>query len=153
VEESEQYVESPRILGVAALTIAAATVAVLLVREIAVRVIHPKPTFLPLTPGPPIVDTFFCTVAAIIVFVRIVFYRDEVRTWRRVAAVVLILSLIPDVWLATSHDMGGGWWEAGALMIMHVVVWAICVTLLPALAFAKHPRKTRAAPGQPLSIL
>ena len=28
------------------------------------------------------------------------------------------------------------------LMTMHVVVWAICVRLLPSLAIAKHPRKT-----------
>lgn len=152
MEELEPHVDSPRILWVAALTIAAAVVAVLAVREVAVRVIHPAPSFMPLTPEPPILDTFLCTVVAILVFVRIVFYASSIRTWRRVAAVVLVLSFLPDVLLATSRDMGGGWREAGALMTMHVVVWAICVTLLPALAIPKHPRKAQ-APERPLSIL
>ena len=147
MEELEPHVDSPRILWVAALTIAVSVVAVL-----AVRVIHPAPSFTPLTLDPPIIDTFLCTVVAILVFVRIVFYPSSIRTWRRVAAVVLVLSFLPDVLLATSHDMGGGWREAAALMTMHVVVWAICVTLLPALAIPKHPPKTR-APDSPLSIL
>jgi len=152
VEELEPHVDSPRILWVAALTIAVSVVAVLAVREVAVRVIHPAPSFTPLTLDPPIIDTFLCTVVAILVFVRIVFYPSSIRTWRRVAAVVLVLSFLPDVLLATSHDMGGGWREAAALMTMHVVVWAICVTLLPALAIPKHPPKTRAL-DRALSIL
>jgi hypothetical protein len=125
---------------------------VLAVREIAVRVLHPNPAFLPLTVAPHIVDTILCTVVAIFVFIKIMFGPNPVRTWRRVATVVLILSLTPDVLLATSHNMGGGWCEAGDLMAIHVVVWAICVTLLPSLAITKHPRKTQ-APNRPLSIL
>jgi hypothetical protein len=152
VEEPADGLESPRVLWVAGLTIAVAVAAVLAVREVAVRVLHPDPAFLPLTPTPPIIDTALCTVVALFVFIRIMFYPNPLRTWRRVATVVLILSFIPDVLLATSHDMGGGWREAGALMTMHVVVWAICVTLLPWLAIAKHPRQTK-APDRPLSIL
>jgi hypothetical protein len=89
---------------------------------------------------------------AIYVFVGMVSYPNPVRTCRRVAAVVLILSFVPCVLLAISHVMGGSWPEACALMTMHVVVWAICVTLLPSLAITKHPRKTQ-APDRPLSIL
>ena len=48
--------------------------------------------------------------------------------------------------------MGGGWPEAWALMMMHVVVWAICAGLLPALATTKQPRKTESSDG-PLSIV
>jgi hypothetical protein len=48
--------------------------------------------------------------------------------------------------------MGEGWPEACALMTMHVVVWAICVTLLPSLATTKHPPKIQ-VPDHPLSIL
>src|SRR5204862_1898516 len=51
-------------------------------------------------------------------------------SWRRVAAAAMVLSFVPCVWLAVSHLMGGGWPEAWALMAMHMVVWAICVTLL-----------------------
>ena len=119
--------------------------------EIAVRVLHPSPAFLPLTVGPPVVDTILCTVVAIFVFIEIMGGPNAVRTWRRVATVVLILSFTPDVLLATSHS--ASWSEACALMTMHLVVWALCVMLLPALAITRHPRKTQAPDWAPPSIL
>jgi hypothetical protein len=134
------------------LTIAAAVVAVLAVRELAVLVLHPDPVFTPLSLGSPIVATIALTTMAIYVFVGMMSYPNPVRTWRRVAALVLLLSFIPNVLLAISHIMGEGWPEACALMSMHVVVWAICVTLLPSLAITKHRPKTQ-APDRPLSIL
>ena len=153
MEEPAQYPKSSRGLwGAAALTIAAAVVAVLAVREVAVQLLHPDPAFTPLTLGPPIVGTIGCTAMAIYVFVGMVSDPNSVRTWRRIAAVVLILSFVPNVLLAIAHIMGAGWREACALMTMHVVVWAICVTLLPSLAITKHPAKTE-APKRPLSIL
>ena len=153
MEAPAHYLESSRVLwGSATLTIAAAVVAVLAVRQVAVQVLHPDPAFTPLTLGPPIVGAIVCTAMAIYVFVGMVSYPNPVREWRRVSAVVLIVSFLPCVLLAVSHIMGGGWPEACALMTMHVVVWAICVTLLPWLAFTKHPRKTEAS-DRPLSIL
>jgi hypothetical protein len=153
VEEPAHYLKSSRVLwGSAALTIAAAVVAVLAVREVAVQVLHPDPAFTPLSLGSPIVATIVCTAMAIYVFVGMVSYPNPVRTWRRVAAVVLILSFVHNVLLAISHVMGEGWPEDCALMTMHVVVWAICVTLLPSLAITKHPPKNQ-APDRPLSIL
>jgi hypothetical protein len=153
VEEQAYYLRPSRVLwAAAALTIAAAVVAVLAVREVAVQVVHPDPAFTPLTPGPPIVGSIGCTAMAIYVFAGMASYPNPVRTWRRVAAVALILSFVPNVLLAISHIMGGGWPEACALMTMHIVVWAICVTLLPSLAITKHPPKTQAA-DRPLSIL
>jgi len=153
VEEPARYLESKRVLwGAAVLTVAAAVVAVLAVREVAVRVIHPDPAFTPLTPGSPIVGTVVCTILAIYVFVGMVSYPNPVRTWCRVSAVVLILSFVPCALLAIAHIMGGGWPEACALMTMHIVVWAICVTLLPSLATTKHPRKNQ-DPDRPLSII
>ena len=153
MEEPPRYLESPRVLwGAAALTVAAAVVAVLAVREVAVRVLHPDPTFTPLSLGSPIVGTIGCTTMAIYVFVGMVSYPNLLRTWRRVSALVLILSFAPCVLLAVSHIMGGGWPEACALMTMHVAVWAVCATLLPSLATTKQPPKTQ-APERPLSIL
>ena len=134
------------------MTIAAAVVAVLVVREVGVRVLHPDPAFTPLSLGSPIVATIGGTVVAIYVFVGMVTYPNPVRAWRRVSAVVLILSFLPCVLLAVSHIMGGAWPEACALMTMHVAAWAICVTLLPALAITKDPRKAEAA-NRHLSIL
>ena len=126
--------------------------AVLAVRAVAVRVLHPDPAFTPLSLGSPIVATVVCTAMAIYVFVGMVSYPNPARTWRRVSAIVLILSFVPCVPMAISHIMGGGWPEACALMTMHVVVWVICVTLLPSLTIGKHAPKTR-APDRPLSIL
>jgi len=153
VEESSNYLQSPRVLwGASALTIAAAVAGVLAVRELAVRVLHPDPAFTPLSLGSPVVGTIGCTSMAIYVFVGMVSYPNPVRTWRRISAVVLILSFLPCVLLAISHIMGGGWPEACALMMMHVVVWATCATLLPSLAITKRPPKAQAA-DRPLSIL
>ena len=153
MEEPAHYLKSPRSLwGASALTIAAAVVAVLAVREVAIWVLHPDPAFTPLSLGSPIVATIALTTMAIYVFVGMVSYPNPVRTWRRVAALVLILSFVPNVVLAISHVMGEGWPEACALMTMHVVVWAICVTLLPSLAITKYPPKTQ-TPDRPLSIL
>ena len=134
------------------MTIVAAVIAVSAVRELAVRMLHPDPAFTPLSLGSPIVATIGCTVVAIYVFVGMVSYPNPVRTWRRVSAAVLVLSFVPCVLLAISHLMGGGWPEACALMTTHVVVWAICATLLSSLATTKHPCKTQ-PPDRPLSIL
>jgi hypothetical protein len=90
-------------------------------------------------------------VGAILVFALMVDSPDSVRNYRRVAAGVLVLSFIPDVLLATSHGMGGGWPEAIFLMIMHVVVWAICVILLPSFSMTSDSESTE--PERPLSIL
>ena len=153
MEEPGHYLQSPRVLWVTeALTIVAAVVAVLAVREVAVRLLHPNPAFTPLSIGSPIVATIVCTAIAIYVFVGMVSYPNPVRTWRRVSALVLILSFLPCVLLAIAHIMGGGWPEACALMTMHLVAWAICATLLPSLALTKHPPKAQ-APDRPLSIL
>ena len=134
------------------MAITAAVVAVLAVREVAVRVLHPDPAFTPLSVGSPIVATIGCTVVAIYVFIGMVSYPNPIRTWRRVSAVVLLLSFVPCILLAISHIMGAGWPAACALMTMHVVVWAICAALLPWLATTKHPRKTQSH-DRPLSIV
>ena len=138
-------------LWLAPLTIACSVIAVLAVREVAIRAIHTAPAFAPLTPAPEIIDTFLGCVGAILVFARMVDTPDSVRNYRWVAAAVLVLSFGPDVLLATSHEMGGDWPQAIVLMIMHVVVWAICVTLLPALSMSTVSQITE--PNRPLSIL
>src|SRR5437868_5438274 len=150
--DESSHVDSRRMLWLAPLTIATSVVAVLGVREVAIRVVHPAPRFLPLTLGPPIIDTILGCLGAILVFAMMVFSPDSVRRYRRVAVGVLFLSFLPDVLLATSHDMGGGWPEALFLMMMHVVVWAICVTLLPGLSMTSHSENSP-KPDRPLSIV
>ncbi len=150
--ECQGEIESPRFLWVAALTIAVSVIAVLAVRAAAVRILHPSPTFVPLAFGPPIIDTIVCVIVAIFVFLKISSYPNCVRLWRYVATAALVLSFLPDVLLPISRSMGGGWPEACALMIMHIVVWAICVTLLPGLAFTA-PSPTGDRRDDRLSIL
>ncbi len=146
------HVDSRRMIWVAPLTLIASILSVLAVRAVAVRVIHPKPSFIPLTPEPEILDTTIGCIGAIVVFAMIVFSPDSVRTYRWVSTGVLLLSFIPDVALARSHEMGGGWAEALFLMLMHVVVWAVCVTLLPTLSMTAHS-ETASEPSRRLSIL
>ena len=75
--DDSTHVDSRRMLWLAPLTIAASVVAVLAVREVAIRVVHPAPEFLPLTPGPPILDTILGCLGAILVFAMIVFSRTR----------------------------------------------------------------------------
>jgi hypothetical protein len=50
-----------------------------------------------------------------------------VRTFRRLALIVLVLSFMPNVAMAVS---GAGWLPMGALMAMHVAPWATTVLML-----------------------
>ena len=125
-----------RLLWAGPLTVLASVTAVCLIRLAAVSILRPREEFMPLTPGPPIFDTVFAVVIAIVVFARI--WSDSLepaREYRSLAAKVLIISFAPDVALAVMHGFGGGWPEAFALMAMHIAVWAICVTMLPALCW------------------
>jgi len=138
-------------MWVAALTLALSVLAVLAVRAAALRLLHPSPTFDPLGLAPPVLDTVLCVIVALFVFLQIASFPNAVRLWRYVATAVLVLSFIPDVLIAIFHSMGGGWPEASVLMIMHIVVWAVCVTVLPALAFTT-PSSTPTRRDHRLSI-
>jgi hypothetical protein len=112
---------------------------VCLIRLAAVSILRPNEGFMPLRPGPPVFDTVVAVGAAIVVFSRIWSDSlDPAREYRSLAAKVLIVSFAPDVALAVMHGFGGGWPEALALMAMHVAVWAICVTMLPALCWDRE---------------
>jgi hypothetical protein len=114
-------------------------VAVTLVRKIAIAILRPDAHFLPLMSPFPMTDTAIFASAAVLVFVKFGRYNAEpIPEYRRLAAWVLVVSFVPDIALALLHGFGGGWPEACALMVMHVVVWAICVTLLPALVAARR---------------
>jgi hypothetical protein len=125
-----------RLVWAGPLTILVSVAAVWLIRLAAVSILRPNEEFMPLTPGPPVFDTVLAVVIAIVVFARI--WSDSLepaREYRSLAAKVLVVSLAPDVALAVMHGFGGGWPEALGLMSMHIAVWAICVTMLPALCW------------------
>jgi hypothetical protein len=76
---------------------------------------------------PPVLDTVLGVAGAILVFYQIAQYaQDPISTFRKVAAGVLLASV-------TQHVPGAGWPQAFTLMSMHIVVWAICVMMLPVL--------------------
>ena len=111
---------------------------VLCVRVVAVSILHPAPRFQPLQWAPPIIDTVILVTGAVLVFnVVATMSSNPIRTFRIVAASVLLLSFVPDVLLATRHSFGGGWPEALALMSMHVAAWFVTVTMLIGLTAEK----------------
>jgi hypothetical protein len=123
-----------RFVWAAPLTVAVSVVAVSLIRTLAVAILHPDTRFLPLRREPPVFDTVFLGSCAVLVFFCMGRYSLEpISDYRSLAWKALLVSFGPDIAVAMSHWLGGGWPEAFALMAMHVAVWAICVTMLPAL--------------------
>ena len=115
------------------LTVLVSVVAVAVIREIAVAVVRPDARFIPLLRPFPIFDAAVLGTAAVLVFVR--FVRDNadpIADYRRLAARILLVSFVPDILLAVTHAFGAGWPEALWLMAMHLAVWGICITALPA---------------------
>jgi hypothetical protein len=120
-------------------TLLASVIVVMCIRMIAIHTLNPDPDFQPFMVAPPIFDTVLFGAAAITVFFRMCLSSldDPTIRYRSLAWKVLVVSFAPDAIVAVRHSWGGGWPEAGALMIMHIAVWALCVTMLPALARGK----------------
>lgn len=138
--EASQTLRLNRLLWAGPAAVLASVVAVLLIRTVAVRLLKPAATFLPLTLDPPLMDTVMFGTAAVLVFLGKCRYSLEpIAEYRALAAKALAVSFLPDVALAVGHWFGGGWPEAFALMTMHVAVWGICVTVLPGMVAMKHP--------------
>ena len=142
MDESKE-IRLGRLFWAGPLTIAVSIAAVLVIRVVAVAFLKPASSFLPLTVETPVVDTVIAGTCAVFVFLAMGRYSLEpVREFRGLAWKVLVLSVVPDIVIATQHWLGGGWPEAVALMFMHIAVWAICVTMLPTLALSNRPLST-----------
>jgi hypothetical protein len=129
-----ERIDLKRFLWAGPVTVLTSALAVLLIRTAAVTILKPAPAFLPLSSETPIADTVMLGTAAVFVLLSMCRYSLEpIREYRSLASKVLLVSLVPDIALAIGHWFGGGWPEATALMLMHVAVWAICVTMLPCL--------------------
>jgi hypothetical protein len=133
------HIKLGRVFWAGPLTIVVSVAAVLLIRTLAVTILNPDEKFIPLTKeGVPAFDTAFFGGCAVIAFFSMCRYSLEpIREYRSLAWKVLLFSFVPDIALAALHWFGGGWPEALALMIMHIAVWAVCVTMLPALVTPK----------------
>ena len=128
-----------RLLWVGPLAVVASVIGVLLIQIIAVAILKPDPLPMSLNWGPPIVFTVALVSAAVIVFALVTrFIKNPMRTYQIIALVVLVVSFLPDVGYAGSSMPGASWPVAIALMIMHVVAWAICVSILTRLSVASN---------------
>lgn len=110
-EDSPSAIELSRIGWVGPLAIVSSVGAVLIVRIIAVAVLRPDPTFTPLGWTFPIVDTAILTTGAVLIFGAMAgAAATPIRTFRRTAAVVLVLSLIPPIaaafWTIVGRKLG-----------------------------------------------
>jgi hypothetical protein len=118
------------------LAVVGAILAVLAVRWVAVSVIAVPPEFQPLAlPSAAIFFTVVVGPAAVIVFAVVRRIAGQpVRTFRWIAAAVLLLSFAPDAWLlsdAAAEAFPGATPAAVvALMVLHVVAAAVIVPTL-----------------------
>ena len=136
---STSPIQLRRLLWVGPLAVVASVIGVLLIQIIAVAILKPDPLPMSLNWGPPIVFTVVLVSAAVIVFALVTrFIKNPIRTYQIIALVVLVVSFLPDVGYAGSSMPGASWPVAIALMIMHVVAWAICVSILTRLSVASN---------------
>ena len=132
--KSATKVKPGKLFWLGPLTILASILGVLIVRAIAVAILHPDPTPMSLGWVMPIIFTFILVTGAVLVFAAVArFAKNPIRTYQIIALVFLLISFIPDIGFAQSSMPGANWPNAIALIIMHVVAWAICVTMLPKL--------------------
>ena len=125
-----------RLARVGVVAVAVAGVTNVLIRTVAVSVFGIGEGFLPLGVGPTVLFTVWGMLGAVVAFGLILrFARRPVRLFRRVALVVLLISLVPDVLMLFSGSMPGAT-VAGVvtLMVEHVASWAVAVGVLTTLA-------------------
>jgi hypothetical protein len=131
VSSSSPKVQLRQLLWVGPLTILASILGVLTVRVIAVAILQPDPAPISLGWVVPAVSTFVLVSGAVLVFALVSrFAANPIRTYQTIAFVVLLLSFLPDIAYPQSHMRGANWPNAVALMVMHVVAWGICVSML-----------------------
>ncbi len=138
VYSQPERVSLKRLLWVGPLAIVAALAANFIVRAIALAVLDIPADFMPLQTTAFIPFTVVGLLGAIIVFAIIGrVARRPVRTFIIVAAVVLVLSFLPDIGLLASGAPGATLPGILVLMLLHVVAAVIVVALLVRLAVEK----------------
>jgi hypothetical protein len=125
-----------RLWWVGLLAIIVSVGANVLVRLLAVAVLDISPAFEPLSSYGTIISlTAFGVLGAVIVFALLArFARRPILMFKRIAAVALVLSLVPDFLLLVASVPGATAVSVGVLMVMHVVAWTISVCSLTTLA-------------------
>ena len=138
---SSPKVQLRRLLWVGPLTILASILGALIVRVIAVAILQPDPMPISLGWVIPAISTLVLVSGAVLVFALVArFAANPIRTYQIIAFVVLLLSLLPDFFYPQSHMRGANWPNAIALMVMHIVAWGICVSMLSKLSLETTER-------------
>jgi Family of unknown function (DUF6069) len=113
------------------LTVATAIVAVLAARAVAGLVLTVSPDFKPFLWASVIVFTTVLVTVAVLVFAVVVRVAgNPIGTYRRIAFVALVASMIPDLALPMSQNSGATWPAVIALMAIHVAAWWVTVQML-----------------------
>ena len=132
---SSQKVQLRRLLWVGPLTVLVSILGVLIVRVVAVAILQPDPIPLSLGWVIPIISTIVFVIGAVLVFALVSRYAENpIRTYQFIALIVLLLTFVPDVVFVQVHFLNSTWPITIALMVMHVVVWGICVVMLSKLS-------------------
>lgn len=122
---------NPRALWwVGPLTVVSAVLLVFATRAVAVPMFGLNGEFPPLTYGGLGFFTVIFVALAVLVFAGCVRWAaNPIALYRRIALVVLALSMLPDAWLP-GNVPGATWPIAIALMVTHVAAWAPTVFIL-----------------------
>ena len=135
MSKSKPQIQLRRLIWLGPLTILASILGVLIVRVIAVAILRPDPAPMSLGWVLPTLFTFVLVSGAVLVFALVArFAKNPIRTYQIVAFVFLLISFLPDIGFARSPMPGANWPNAIALMIMHIVAWEICVSMLSKLS-------------------
>lgn len=116
-------------------TVLAANIATVIVFFIGDAIVGYDPEFLVLDgPGPTITFTVFFSILAVLVYALVLrFSRNPVRHYTIIAAVALVLSIVPDLtYIPTVEGSSNG--QVAVLVIMHIVAAAVIVAMLTRLA-------------------
>ena len=128
---SSSKVQLRRLLWVGPLAVLASIFGVLIVRVVAVAILQSDPTPLSLGWIIPIISTFVFVTGAVLAFALVSrFAANPIRTYQIIALIVLLLTFVPDIVFVQVHFLNSTWPITIALMVMHVVVWGICVVML-----------------------
>ena len=121
-----------RLYWVGPATILAAVGAVVIVQQVSLLVLHDLPKFsgrILRSSEPAFVTAFFVGCAVLIFPIVVDATKNPLRTFRRLALGVLLISCVPNLIAAFARDAGVEWGML-ALMVMHVVAWAVTVAML-----------------------
>lgn len=123
-------VDARKIWWAGPLTVVAAVLAVFAVRVAAFGVLDLPADFPPLTYGGLGFFTAVLVSAGVLVFAAVCRWSAApIPTYRRIALVALILSLLPDAYLP-GRVPGATWTIAVVLMVTHVAAWLPTVLIL-----------------------